>query len=93
MIAFNIINNATVSELGNLLASGDLENFPAAIIIADPKENLTQPQTQLITEYINFGGNLLILIEEDIPESYLTFLAQWGIIVGEGVGGTGVKVA
>ena len=79
-----LINNSTIPELGNLLASGNPENFPAAIIIVDPKESLTQPQVQLLTEYINFGGNLLMLIESDIPEEYLTFLAQWGIIVGEG---------
>ena len=79
-----IVNNVTVAELGNILASGDLENFPAAVIIADPKEPISQPQSQLLTEYINFGGNVFILIESDVPEEYLTFLAQWGIIVGNG---------
>ena len=79
-----IVNNITISELGNLLASGDPENFPAALIIADPKEPINQSQSQLLTEYINFGGNIFLLVESDAPEEYLTFLAQWGIIVGNG---------
>ncbi|MBM31268.1 MAG: hypothetical protein CL764_00245 [Chloroflexi bacterium] len=79
-----IVNNATIAELGSILASGDPENFPAAVIIADPKEPITQPQSQLLTEYINYGGNIFILIESDVPEEYLTFLSQWGIMVGDG---------
>ena len=79
-----IVNNITISELGNLLASGDPENFPAALIIADPQEPINQSQSQLLTEYINFGGNIFLLVESDVPEEYLTFLAQWGIIVGNG---------
>jgi ABC-type uncharacterized transport system involved in gliding motility auxiliary subunit len=79
-----IVNNITISELGNLLASGNPENFPAALIIVDPREPINQSQSQLLTEYINFGGNIFLLVESDVPEEYLTFLAQWGIIVGNG---------
>ncbi len=78
------VGSATVSDLGTFLAAGDPELVPAAIIFADPEQDLTSAELGAVMAYLTGGGSALFLLEPDAPPTFLNLLAQYGLALGEG---------
>lgn len=77
--------NATLQELGSLIVSGDPLNLPAVVVFADPSQDMSETESQIIREYARIGGSILLLTEPDItPDSFLSFLSRYGVAVGVG---------
>ncbi len=82
------VSSITTDELSRILVnfsmSNELDIFPAAIIISDPSDDLLESEKNILKEYINLGGNMMILMEPDSPKGYTEMLSGWGIISGDG---------
>ena len=72
-----------VSQL-NLLADGYIDNSAAAIIIAGPTKDLADSEKELLDNYLLQGGRIVIMIEQETPDSWRDFLQNWGITVHPG---------
>jgi ABC-type uncharacterized transport system involved in gliding motility auxiliary subunit len=80
-----IVGSVTTDELARILINGNIESFPAALIIADPKDDLLQSEINLIQEYLKVGGNLMLLLDAESPSSYENLVAPWGLVIGKGI--------
>ena len=82
------VSSITTDELSRILVnfsmSNELDIFPAAIIISDPSDDLLESEKNILKEYINLGGNMMMLMEPDSPKGYTEMLSGWGIISGNG---------
>jgi len=82
------VSSITTDELSRILVnfsmSNELDIFPAAIIISDPSDDLLESEKNILKEYINLGGNMMMLMEPDSPKGYTEMLSGWGIISGDG---------
>ena len=80
-----IVGSVTTDELARILLSGNIDSFPSALIIADPKDDLLDSEIELIQEYLRVGGNLMLLLDADSPSTYDKLISPWGLVVGEGI--------
>ena len=79
------VQNITLQELASLVTSGNPEDQPAAIVIADPRQDLTAVDEAALTEYARRGGGIMVLVEPNkVPATVAGFLARYGLAVGEG---------
>lgn len=79
------VTNATLQELGSLLASGNPSVLPAVVIFADPRQDMSETEGQIMREYARRGGSVMLLLEPDTtPDSFLSFLSRYGVAVGVG---------
>ena len=78
------VGSATLSDLGTLLMAGDPELLPAAIIFADPEQNLNVNEMSALIGYLYSGGSAMFLLEPDAPPTFLQILGQYGLAMGEG---------
>lgn len=77
--------SGTLQDLGSQLSSGDPANLPAVVMIADPRQDMSVAESQILREYARIGGSILLLLEPDTtPDTFLTFLARYGVAVGVG---------
>ncbi len=88
-----LVTNATLQELGSIIieeqnnppASAEASFMPAAVIIADPQQDMTETESQILRQYALTGGSMMLLLEPDTtPETFLAFLSRYGIAVGLG---------
>lgn len=80
------VTNATLQELGSLIVAEDPLLLPAVVIIADPRQDLSETEGQILREYARIGGSVMLLTEPDTtPDTFLTFLSRYGVAVGVGV--------
>ena len=54
------------------------------LVVAAPKNDLLEGESQMLDDYLKSGGNLLLLLEPGTPQTFRDFLARWGIVVSEG---------
>lgn len=54
----------------------------ALIIMAGPMTDLLQPERQKLDTYLANGGKLVLMLEPESPQSYVDFMADWGVNVG-----------
>jgi len=78
------VGSATITDLGTLLMADDPEALPAAIIFADPEQDLNATEMGILMEYLARGGGALFLLEPDSPPTFLQILAQYGLAIGRG---------
>jgi len=84
--------NYTVNSL-NLLADNKIPDDALAIIIAGPQKQVSNEEVQLLKQYVDAGGSLLvmedpILLTEfgDAPDPLADYLAQdWGIVLNNDI--------
>jgi len=82
--------NYTITNL-NLMADITIPEDADAVIIADPQKSLTQEEVDLLSQYIDQGGSLILLAEpgtnslgEDDPlQIYLKM--RWGIEIQDNI--------
>jgi len=78
------IGAATLMEVGSLMASGDPELMPAAIILADPTKELNTTESGILLAYLSTGGSAMFLLEPGAPTTILQLLSLYGLALGEG---------
>jgi hypothetical protein len=77
--------SGTLQELGSQITSGNRANLPAVVVFANPRQDMSLVESQIIREYARTGGSILMLLEPDTtPDTFLTFLARYGVAVGVG---------
>lgn len=54
------------------------------LVVAAPKNDLLEGESQILDDYLKSGGNLLMLLEPGTPQTFRDFLARWGIVVSKG---------
>lgn len=65
----------------NLAQTGAVPVDAAVIVIAGPQQPLFEPEVQLLEDYQNQGGSLLILLEPRQETGLDPLLKQWGILL------------
>ena len=60
------------------------EVAPSLIIIAGPVKDLLDDEVDELTDFLEDGGRLLVLIDPGAPTSYIDFLSNWGVTVSRG---------
>ena len=83
--------NYAVSTL-NLNLPGDQEilerdrdnNDVNMLIVAGPRKDMLQGESEILDDYMLNGGNVLFLLDPETPPSFREFLARWGLVVGQG---------
>ena len=81
---YNVLN-VTLQELASVIGSGTGEDQPAAIVLADPEQELQAIEEAALVEYSRRGGSILVLAEPGkLPSSVAGFLARYGLAFGRG---------
>jgi ABC-type uncharacterized transport system involved in gliding motility auxiliary subunit len=68
----------------NLMTDPSVPDDCAVLIIAAPQSNLTDEEVSIITDYLQSGGQAMILTNPDSPTSIDEIVSPWGISIGEG---------
>ena len=54
------------------------------LVVAGPKTDFLEGESQVLDEYLKKGGNVLFLLDPGSPDSFREFLARWGLVVSDG---------
>lgn len=81
--------NYGVSSL-NLSLNSDKETFQALIdgeivgmlVVGGPRRDLLDDEIELLDMYLAGGGDMLLLLDPDSPQSFRDLAARWGVVVG-----------
>ena len=81
--------NYGVSTL-NLSLNSDIETFQALtngeivgmLVVAGPRRDILDDERELLEEYLEEGGDMLLLLDPDSPQSFRDLAASWGVVVG-----------
>jgi hypothetical protein len=80
-----VVLNETLQELGTRMASGDPQEIPAAIVFADPTQDLLPIDQQALLNYARYGGSILFLFEPfSTPDTFKQFLSRYAVAIGDG---------
>jgi len=79
------ILNETLQELGTRMSLGDPQEIPAAIVFANPTQDLLPIDQQALLNYARYGGSILFLFEPfSTPDTFKQFLSRYAVAVGDG---------
>ncbi len=80
-----VILNETLQELGTRMASADPQEIPAAIVFANPTQDLLPIDQQALLNYARYGGSILFLFEPfSTPDTFKQFLSRYAVAIGDG---------
>ena len=86
--------NYTASPL-NLADNSQVPEDAAVLIVAGPKRGLFEAEVKALQDYLNRGGNLLLMIDPNTDPKLDSLLQEWGVrldnrlavdVSGDGVG-------
>jgi len=60
------------------------EVSPALIVVANPRRDLIGEEVTALKEYLMSGGRMLLLLEQNTPESFRQFIGSWGVSLSDG---------
>jgi ABC-type uncharacterized transport system involved in gliding motility auxiliary subunit len=63
----------------NLVESTKVPNDAAVVIIAGPKRSLFDAEVKALQDYLNRGGNLLVMVDPATDPKLTSLLQQWGV--------------
>ena len=63
----------------SLQQAGQIPDDAALVMIAGPKTDMDQTEFDALTNYMQNGGSLVMLLDPGSPRSYIEFLNIWGI--------------
>ncbi|MCH7594711.1 MAG: Gldg family protein, partial [Chloroflexi bacterium] len=84
------VGSATLIDLLPQIFSDNEEDFPAALIFADPQSGLVsapdevRDEANILRQYMLRGGSVIFLFEPDPDPSWGELLGEYGIAIGEG---------
>lgn len=67
----------------NLMTSPAIPEDCAVLIIAAPQSNLTDDEVSIINDYLNTGGQALVLVDPS-SSNLEEIVSPWGVYIGEG---------
>jgi ABC-type uncharacterized transport system involved in gliding motility auxiliary subunit len=70
--------NFTTSPL-NLAEQSKVPEDAAAVVVAGPKRELFPPEVKALQDYLNRGGNLLLMIDPNTDPKLDNLLKEWGV--------------
>ncbi|MEH1924592.1 GldG family protein [Nostoc sp.] len=70
--------NFTTAPL-NLAETSKVPQDAAVVIVAGPKRELFQGEVKALQEYLNRGGNLLLMIDPNTDPKLNSLLQEWGV--------------
>ncbi|ARV63148.1 ABC transporter [Nostocales cyanobacterium HT-58-2] len=70
--------NYTTSTL-NLAEKSSVPQDAAVVVVAGPKRALFENEVKALQDYLNRGGNLLLMIDPNTDPRLDSLLAQWGV--------------
>ncbi|WP_026082773.1 GldG family protein [Mastigocladopsis repens] len=70
--------NYTTSAL-NLAEKSSVPQDAAVVIVAGPKRSLFESEIKALRDYLNRGGNLLLMIDPNTDPKLESLLAEWGV--------------
>ncbi|MEH1770765.1 GldG family protein [Nostoc sp.] len=70
--------NFTTAAL-NLTETSKVPQDAAVVIVAGPKRELFQGEVKALQEYLNRGGNLLLMIDPNTDPKLNSLLQEWGV--------------
>lgn len=84
------VSTATLIDLLPQIFSNNRDDFPAALIFADPQSELVsasgelRDETDILRQYMLRGGSVIFLFEPDPDPSYGDLLGEFGVAIGAG---------
>ena len=66
----------------NLKQFEQVPDNAAVLLIAGPKQNLDEQETQALVDYIKRGGAVVALLDPDPPESFASVFQMWAVGFG-----------
>ena len=76
--------NYTVQELV-LARQSQVPDDAAAVIVAGPRRDLLESETEALSAFLGRGGHLFVMIDPDTVPGFVTFVKRYGIEVGNDV--------
>ncbi len=76
--------NYTVQELV-LARQSQVPDDAAVVIVAGPRRDLLESETEALSAFLGRGGHLFVMIDPDTVPSFVTFVKRYGIEVGNDV--------
>ena len=73
-----------LAEGKDILESDREEGRVNMLVVSAPKTDLLEGEGEILDDYLKDGGNILFLLEPDTPPGFRSFLARWGVVVGDG---------
>ena len=67
----------------NLAQSAKIPDDANALVIAGPQRALSEGEIQALRDYVNSGGNLLIMVDPSIDTKLDSFLQEWGVALDQ----------
>ena len=74
----------SLSQAPEVLQDREGPDFPTALIIAGPEQDLPEEHSRIIHQYLRDGGRLLLLLEPDPPQTFIDLIGRWGVAVDGG---------
>ncbi|MBP5975233.1 Gldg family protein [Brasilonema sp. CT11] len=68
----------TTSAL-NLVEKSSIPQDANVVVVAGPKRSLFENEVKALQDYLNRGGNVLLMIDPDTDPKLESLLAQWGV--------------
>lgn len=73
-----------VGEL-DLLGSAGVPRDAALLVIAGPRERLTDGELEILQAYLRNGGRALVLLDPNPPQQFRKLLSEWRMDIVDGV--------
>ena len=67
----------------NLAQSAKIPDDANAVVIAGPQRALSEGEILALRDYVNNGGNLLVMVDPNIDAKLDSFLREWGIALDQ----------
>lgn len=68
----------------NLLSEGAVPDDASVLVIAAPQAPLSSAEIDIINEYLERDGRLMLLVNPDSPEDFEQLLQPWGLKIEKG---------
>jgi hypothetical protein len=77
-----LVPRGSITEESEGEESNDVS--PTLIVVAHPRRDLIGDEIGALNDYLMSGGRILLLLEQDAPETFRQFIGSWGVSLGNG---------
>ena len=76
-----LVDENYIAEPLKLTQSAKIPNDADAVILAGPQRALLEGEIQALRDYVNGGGNLLVMVDPGVNPELDGLLEEWGVIL------------
>lgn len=80
-----LLDNLFEVETLNFIITKSIPEDCAVLVIAGPSKSMTSGEVKIISDYLEGGGNALVLINPNPPPEIEQLLSPWGAEIGDGI--------